>query len=108
MTRPTLLSFNLCPYVQRSVITFEEKAVPYDIEYVDLYAKPDWFLKLSLLGATRFWPVLQSRSRCSPTARIFLLSMSKADEALHTTQTPHGSEHSPFSGSIRSLGWIMS
>jgi glutathione S-transferase len=37
--KPTLISFNLCPYVQRSVITLIEKGVPYDIEYVDLYAK---------------------------------------------------------------------
>ena len=53
MTRPTLISFNLCPYVQRSVITLEEKGVPYDIEYVDLYAKPDWFLKISPFGKVK-------------------------------------------------------
>lgn len=53
---PTLISFNLCPFVQRSVITLEEKGVPYDMEYVDLYDKPDWFLKLSPLGKV---PVLR-------------------------------------------------
>lgn len=56
MSHPTLISSNLCPFVQRSVIAFEEKAVPYDIEYVDLHAKPDWFLKLSPLGKV---PVLK-------------------------------------------------
>ena len=50
MKKPTLISFNLCPYVQRSVITLIEKGVPYDIEYVDLYAKPDWFQKISPFG----------------------------------------------------------
>ena len=48
--RPKLISFNLCPYVQRSVITLLEKDVPYDVEYIDLSAKPDWFLKISPFG----------------------------------------------------------
>ena len=51
-----LISFKLCPFVQRSVITLEEKSLPYDIEYIDLSNKPDWFLDLSPLGKV---PVLQ-------------------------------------------------
>lgn len=49
-TRYKLISFKLCPYVQRSVITLLEKGVPHDIEYIDLKNKPDWFLELSPLG----------------------------------------------------------
>jgi len=45
-----LVSFDLCPFVQRSVITLEEKGVSYDIEYIDLAAKPDWFLAISPFG----------------------------------------------------------
>lgn len=45
-----LISFNLCPFVQRSVITLEEKGIPYEIEYIDLMNKPEWFLKVSPLG----------------------------------------------------------
>ncbi len=45
-----LVSFDVCPYVQRSVITLEEKGVPYVIEYIDLNNKPEWFVKLSPLG----------------------------------------------------------
>ncbi len=45
-----LVSFDLCPFVQRSVITLEETNVPYEIEYIDLSNKPDWFLKISPLG----------------------------------------------------------
>lgn len=56
MTAYKLISFNLCPFVQRSVITLEEKGVPYDIEYVDLANKPDWFLAISPFGKV---PVLQ-------------------------------------------------
>jgi glutathione S-transferase len=53
-----LISFKLCPYVQRSVITLEEKRVPFTIEYIDLYDKPAWFLEISPLGRV---PVLRSR-----------------------------------------------
>ncbi len=45
-----LVSFDVCPFVQRSVITLEEKGVPYEIEYIDLNNKPEWFMQLSPLG----------------------------------------------------------
>lgn len=44
-----LISFALCPYVQRSVITLLEKKVPYDIEYIDLDNPPAWFYDISPL-----------------------------------------------------------
>ena len=56
MTKPTLISFNLCPFVQRSVITLNEKGIDFDIEYIDLNAKPDWFLAISPFGKV---PVLK-------------------------------------------------
>lgn len=45
-----LVSFKLCPFVQRSVITLLEKGVPHELEYIDLAAKPDWFVALSPFG----------------------------------------------------------
>lgn len=46
----TLISHHLCPYVQRAAIALSEKGVPFDRRYVDLAAKPDWFLAMSPLG----------------------------------------------------------
>ena len=51
-----LISFKLCPYVQRSVITLQEKQAPYTLEYIDINDKPDWFLEISPLGKV---PVLR-------------------------------------------------
>lgn len=51
-----LISFNLCPYVQRACIALNEKGVDYDITYIDLADKPDWFLEISPLGKV---PVLK-------------------------------------------------
>jgi glutathione S-transferase len=45
-----LISHHLCPYVQRAAIALAEKGVPFDRRYVDLSAKPDWFLTISPLG----------------------------------------------------------
>ena len=45
-----LISFNICPFVQRSVITLWEKGVPHELEYIDLSDKPSWFLELSPSG----------------------------------------------------------
>lgn len=54
--KPHLISFDLCPYVQRSVMTLQEKNVAFDITYIDLANKPDWFLEISPLGKV---PVLK-------------------------------------------------
>ncbi|MEE9448159.1 MAG: glutathione S-transferase family protein, partial [Arenicellales bacterium] len=45
-----LISFNICPFVQRSVILLNEKGVDYDLDYIDVKNKPDWFLEISPLG----------------------------------------------------------
>ena len=50
MTTFELVSFKLCPYVQRSVITLLEKQVDYNVTYIDLSEPPEWFLALSPFG----------------------------------------------------------
>lgn len=47
-----LISFQLCPFVQRSIITLNEKGIPFDIEYIDLSNKPEWFLKTTSRSAS--------------------------------------------------------
>ncbi len=46
----TLVSFDLCPYVQRAAIVLAEKEVPFQRVDIDLENKPDWFLALSPRG----------------------------------------------------------
>jgi glutathione S-transferase len=50
MPNLTLVSHDLCPYVQRAVIVLAEKSVPNERHYIDLADKPDWFRKISPLG----------------------------------------------------------
>lgn len=45
-----LISHKLCPYVQRARIVLAEKHIPYELEFIDLSNKPDWFLAISPLG----------------------------------------------------------
>ncbi|MDX1709671.1 MAG: glutathione S-transferase family protein [Rhodovibrionaceae bacterium] len=59
MSKLTLVSHHLCPYVQRAAIALAEKAVPFERNYVDLSNKPDWFRRLSPLGKV---PVLRVRT----------------------------------------------
>lgn len=54
--KPILVSFDLCPFVQRSVITLLEKKVDFDINYIDLANPPQWFLEISPFGKV---PVLR-------------------------------------------------
>lgn len=50
MPKFRLISFKLCPYVQRAAIVLAEKGVPFERVDIDLADKPAWFLKLSPLG----------------------------------------------------------
>ncbi len=45
-----LVSFELCPFVQRSVITLKCKGVPHKVTFIDLESPPDWFKEISPLG----------------------------------------------------------
>jgi glutathione S-transferase len=54
--KPKLISFKLCPFVQKAVLTLLTKGVDFDIEYIDLENPPEWFKKISPLGKV---PVLQ-------------------------------------------------
>lgn len=54
--KPRLISHHLCPFVQRAIITLRAKDIDFDIDYIDLANKPDWFHDLSPLGKV---PVLQ-------------------------------------------------
>lgn len=45
-----LVSFTVCPYVQRAVFALEEKGARYDVQFIDLERKPEWFLALSPRG----------------------------------------------------------
>jgi glutathione S-transferase len=56
MSTMTLVSHHLCPYVQRVAIALAEKGVAFERVYIDLSAKPAWFLAQSPLGKT---PLLQ-------------------------------------------------
>ena len=51
-----LVSFNVCPFVQRSVITLNHKNCDYKITFIDLNDPPEWFLEISPLGRV---PVLK-------------------------------------------------
>jgi len=50
MTKLTLISHELCPFVQRAAIALTEKGVAFERINVDLANKPDWFLAISPLG----------------------------------------------------------
>ncbi len=45
-----LVSFDICPYVERSRIVLLEKGLPHDVEFIELAHKPAWFLELSPMG----------------------------------------------------------
>jgi glutathione S-transferase len=46
----TLVSFDLCPYVQRAAIVLAEKNIPFERIDIDLSEKPEWFKTISPLG----------------------------------------------------------
>lgn len=45
-----LVSFPICPFVQRAVIVLKEKGVDFAINYIDLSNPPAWFKEVSPFG----------------------------------------------------------
>jgi glutathione S-transferase len=48
--RLKLISFDICPYVERARIALLEKDLPHEVEFIDLANKPAWFLEISPMG----------------------------------------------------------
>jgi len=42
-----VVSFKICPFVQRVTALLEAKNVAYEVEYIELSNKPEWFLNVS-------------------------------------------------------------
>ncbi|ANM08759.1 MULTISPECIES: glutathione S-transferase family protein [unclassified Rhizobium] len=87
MSRLTLISHHLCPYVQRAAIALLEKGVPFERINIDLADKPDWFLKISPLGKV---PLLKIEEEDGGGAVLFessviceYLEETQAGAALH-------------------------
>ena len=64
-----LVSWDLCPYVQRAVILLNEKNAPFEVAYIDLANKPDWFLRISPRGKVPVLlvdgtPIFESQAIC--------------------------------------------
>ena len=55
-----IVSFKICPFVQRVTALLGVKGVDYDVEYIDLGNKPQWFLDISPNGQV---PVLITDDR---------------------------------------------
>ncbi len=51
-----LISFKLCPFVQRAAIVLHFKQIPFRLKHVDLADPPDWFRAISPFGKV---PVLR-------------------------------------------------
>lgn len=45
-----IVSFKICPFVQRVTAMLEAKNIPYEIDYINLSDKPKWFLDMSPTG----------------------------------------------------------
>ena len=54
-----IISFTICPFVQRVTALLEAKNISYDIEFISLSDKPDWFLEISPAGQV---PVLVTKN----------------------------------------------
>ncbi len=57
--KPRLISYKLCPFVQRVAIVLNQKSIDHEIEYIDLAKPPGWFQELSPFGKV---PILQIES----------------------------------------------
>lgn len=106
-----LISFDLCPYVQRSVIVMLEKGIEHERVYIDLKNKPDWFLQISPTGKV---PVLQveEKGELFESAVICEYLNEITPETLHPKDPFETAKHRSWiefgSGILNSIGGFYS
>lgn len=104
----TLVSFDLCPYVQRAAIVLAEKGVPFERVDVDLSNKPDWFKAISPLGKV---PLLKVESEVLfESAAIVEYLEETVGQPLHPADTLAKARHRgwmEFGSSILADIWTL-
>lgn len=90
-----LVSFAQCPYVHRATIMLREKGAAYDIRYIELANKPEWFLAISPRGKV---PVLVADG--TP-----IFESAVINEFLDETHAPRLAPDDPFERA-RQRAWI--
>lgn len=100
MSRLTLVSHHLCPYVQRAAIVLAEKGVAFDRVYVDLAHKPDWFHAISPLGKV---PLLKVETE---NGKAVIFESAVILEYLEETQTKPLHPGDPLTRA-QHRGWIQ-
>ncbi len=90
-----LISHPLCPFVHRATAMLLEKGVAFEARYVDLQAKPDWFLAISPRGKV---PVLVADG-------IALFESASILEFLDETHVPRIVPDDPYERA-RQRAWI--
>ncbi|MBY0572084.1 MAG: glutathione S-transferase family protein [Undibacterium sp.] len=95
----SLVSFPLCPYVQRVAIVMAEQRIRFERIDIDLARKPNWFLDISPLGKTPVLlvdgsPIFESSVICEYLEDIGSVAMHPSDpfqRAQHRSQMEFGS-----------------
>lgn len=94
--RYRLIGSITCPWVQRVAIVLRAKDIPYDVEYIDLRRKPDWFRAVAPHGLVPVLEVAEGR---------FLFESDAIVEYLDETAAPRLHPEDPFARA-RHRGWI--
>lgn len=86
-----LISFKICPFVQRAVITLLEKQIDFDINYIDLKHPPGWFLEISPFGKV---PVLRVDGKVLYESAVIVEYLDEiSPPSLHPTDPLHKAEN---------------
>lgn len=91
-----LISFSLCPFVQRSVILLKYKKADFQVTHIDLRNKPPWFLEISPMGKV---PVLRVNQKVS------LFESAVINEYLDETVSPRLMPEDPLQRAFE-RGWV--
>jgi len=102
-----LVSFNICPFVQRSAMLLEHLGQDYDIEYIDLNNPPKWFLKISPMGKV---PILQVDDTVLFESHVILEYLNEVAEShLHPVDPLEKARHRAmmeFSSAMLATQWM--
>jgi glutathione S-transferase len=100
-----LISFELCPYVQRSVILLKHKKVDFKITFIDLSEPPEWFDKISPLGKVPVLLVRNGETSDNTDAPVILFESQVINEYMDEITPPSLLPKDPLE-KARERAWV--
>ena len=107
-----IVSFKICPFVQRVTALLEAKGLDYDLEFISLSNKPQWFLDISPNAQVPLLITDEGEALFESDAIVEQLKQAKRTMGIERTKKEKPAKPDPpsrpsFNGEPAGFDWLL-